>query len=178
MWYPQNAPGVKKIRDYDAGSDLLFQFGLGQKWNKLGVLLTPSLFWKKNFKSNIPIRGQAWQSVKSFPNQVTPPHNPVDDVKLSKKDVSKLKRFSQLRQGAETKKTLEILTFHFGEKMKFFWSSKILPKKCTPKMPCHKKQMDQGSRRPLRKKLFTESVWAIPCFQTKNLVIYQSFWRL
>ena len=57
---------------------------------------------------------------KLLPNQVTPPHNPVDGAKLSKKDVSKLKRFSQLRQGAKTKKTLEILTFYFGEKIKFF----------------------------------------------------------
>ena len=37
VWYPQNAPGVKKIRDYDAGTDLLFQFGLGPKCFKLGV---------------------------------------------------------------------------------------------------------------------------------------------
>ena len=54
-----------------------------------------------------------------LPNQVTPPHNPVDGAKLSKNDVQKLKRFSQLRQGAETKKTLEIVTFHFEEKIKF-----------------------------------------------------------
>ena len=52
--------------------------------------------------------------------QVTHPYNPVDGAaKLSKKDISKLKRIALLWYEAETQKTLEILTYLFGEKIKF-----------------------------------------------------------
>ena len=45
----------------------------------------------------------------------------------------------------------------FRRENEIFKVPKFCPK-IYPKMPCHKKQMDQGSRRPLRKKLFIENV--------------------
>ena len=77
------------------------------------------LFIKKIFHPKLTHTGSVGKGIQASPDLITPPENPVQGSKPSHNDFRKLKNFPLLRQGAETKKTLEILTFHFGEKIKF-----------------------------------------------------------
>ena len=73
-----------------------------------------------------------------------------------------------LRQGAETKKTLEILTFHFGEKMKFLQVPKFHPKMYT-KNALAQKANEPGLPPYLSKKTFYRKRLSHTLFSNQKL---------
>ena len=101
------------------------------------------LFIKKIFHPKLTHTGSVGKGMKASPSLITPPENPVQGAKPSRKDFRKLNFCSLLREIGKTREKLEILLCHFGHEMKYFYVQQI-GTKMAPKRACQNLKFGQG----------------------------------